>query len=119
MRILVVDDDPAIRDISARILSHAGFAVDVAADGESAWDAFLLHHYDLVVTDQNMPRLDGSGLIERVRNTGTKTPVILMTGGTTNPSSLSITPDIFLSKPFSFSVLIDAANRLLCKAAAA
>ncbi len=82
MHILIVDDDPAIRDVSARILTHAGFTVGLAEDGEAAWEAVGLGHYDLVVTDQNMPRLDGMGFIERVRGAGIKTPVILMTGFT-------------------------------------
>jgi DNA-binding response OmpR family regulator len=118
MHILIVDDDPAIRDISARILMHAGFTVGLAEDGEAAWEAVGAGHYDLVVTDQNMPRLDGAGFIERVRGAGIKTPVILMTGGAVSVSSMPVAPDFFLAKPFDFSVLIGAANRLLCTAAA-
>lgn len=113
MHILIVDDEPGIREIGARILEHAGFAVDVAADGEYAWEAVARKNYDLIITDQNMPRLDGTGLIQRLHAAGLRMPVILMTGTALPLESLKTAPDSFLAKPFSFSGLIEEVNRFL------
>ena len=117
MRILIVDDDPAICEISARILAHSGFSVDIAPDGESAWDAVGVQRYDLILTDQNMPRLDGTGFIGRLRAAGLRIPVILMTGAAVQIPEKTSAPDCFLTKPFSFSVLLEEVNRLLCPVA--
>jgi len=117
MRILIVDDDPAICAISARILVHSGYAVDVAPDGESAWDAVGVQRYDLILTDQNMPRLDGTGFIGRLRAAGLRIPVILMTGAAVPTPEKASAPDCFLTKPFSFSALVEEVNRLLCPVA--
>jgi len=113
MYILVVDDDPAIRDISSRFLARVGFTVDVAEDGQSAWEAVRLHRYDLIITDQNMPRLSGTEFIDRLHEAGVGIPVILMTGGAVI-SSMQNAPDFFLTKPFAFSSLLEEVNRLLC-----
>lgn len=113
LHILIVDDEPGIREISARILEHAGFAVDVAADGEYAWEAVARKNYDLILTDQNMPRLDGTGLIRRLHAAGLRMPVILMTGTALPMESLQTVPDSFLAKPFSLSGLREAVHRFL------
>lgn len=113
MHILIVDDDPDIRDISARILACAGFTVNVAEDGEAAWEAVGDQHFDLIITDQNMPRLDGTGLIGRLHGAGLRVPVIMITGAAVDIPSIKSAPDCFLPKPFSFSVLLGEMNRLL------
>jgi len=112
-QILVVDDEPGIREISARILANAGFAVDVAEDGEFAWQALSNRHYDLILTDQNMPRLDGAGLIARLHSAGLTVPVILMTGGCIVRPAAKVAPVRYLEKPFTFSMLIGEVNRIL------
>lgn len=112
--ILVADDDPAIRDISSRFLTQVGFTVDVAEDGQSAWEAVGLRRYDLIITDQNMPRLSGTEFIDRLHEAGMGIPVILMTGGAV-VSATRKPPDFFLTKPFSFSSLLEEVNRLLCQ----
>jgi two-component system, chemotaxis family, chemotaxis protein CheY len=111
--ILIVDDDGAIRDVYARILSGAGFTVNSAQDGEAAWDAIEARHFDLIITDQNMPRLDGSGLIKRLHGTGRQTPVIMITGGSLQQPTRDSAPDGFLTKPFRFSSLLGEIERLL------
>lgn len=117
MHILVVDDEPAIREVVARVLEHAGFTVDVAADGELAWQAAERRRYDLIITDEQMPRLTGCGLIERLRRAGAAPPVLVMTGLETRVQTEEGPPDGFLAKPFAFSMLLKEANRLLCAAA--
>lgn len=113
-RILVVDDDKAICMISARILARAGFAVDIARDGEEAWLALGRDTYDLVITDQNMPCLDGLGLIFRLRRASPDTPVILMSGAlsdTPSETPPSFRPDAFMPKPFTAPDLVRQALR--------
>ncbi len=81
-RILVVDDDPRCRAAVARLLAEEGYDATVAADGEEASGLLASWHPDLVVTDLEMPRLDGRGLIERVRRLQPGTPVIVLSAHT-------------------------------------
>src|SRR5512140_2692522 len=66
-RVLVVDDDPRCRAAVARLLTEEGYDATVAADGEEASGLLASWHPDLVLTDLNMPRLDGRGLLQRVK----------------------------------------------------
>ena len=79
-RILLVDDDPCLSRLMALFLIHAGYAVDTAADGEQGWVALKLRHYDLLMTDNDMPRLTGLELIRRLRGMGMTLPVIVVSG---------------------------------------
>jgi DNA-binding response OmpR family regulator len=77
-RVLVVDDDLRTRTAVARILADEGYDATVAADGEEATGLLSSWHPDLVLTDLHMPRLDGRGLLERVRSVLPGTPVIVV-----------------------------------------
>ncbi len=77
-RVLVVDDDARSRDAVARILSDEGYETAVASDGEEAAHLLAPWQPDLVLTDLNMPRLDGQGLLARVRSVLPGTPVIVV-----------------------------------------
>lgn len=77
-RVLVVDDDLRSRDAVARLLAEEGYDTAVAADGEEAAGLLGPWHPDLVLTDLNMPRLDGRGLLLRVRSLLPDTPVIVL-----------------------------------------
>ena len=79
-RILVVDDEEDIRRLISSILAREGFDVKVAADGEEARDELHRKHYDLLVTDNEMPRLTGLELIQWIRKEGMNLPVILASG---------------------------------------
>ena len=79
-RILVADDDEDIRQLVSIALTGDGFDVDAAADGEQAWEALHHEHYDLLVTDNEMPRLTGLKLIERIGQEGMSLPVIVASG---------------------------------------
>jgi two-component system, chemotaxis family, sensor histidine kinase and response regulator WspE len=67
-RILVVDDSITVRELERQLLQARGFAVDVAVDGMDGWNAIRGTHYDLVVTDVDMPRMDGIGLVSLIKN---------------------------------------------------
>lgn len=66
-RVLVVDDSITVRELERQLLQSRGFAVDVAVDGMDGWNAIRSVHYDLIVTDVDMPRMDGIGLVSLVK----------------------------------------------------
>ena len=66
-RILVVDDSITVRELERQLLQSRGFAVDVAVDGMDGWNAIRDVHYDLVVSDVDMPRMDGIGLVSLIK----------------------------------------------------
>jgi DNA-binding response OmpR family regulator len=79
-RILVADDEEDIRHLISSVLAGAGFDVNTAFDGEEAWEALQHEHCDLLITDNEMPRLTGIKLIERIRDSGMSLPVIVASG---------------------------------------
>jgi DNA-binding response OmpR family regulator len=79
-RILVVEDDADIRQLNTEVLTESGFQVDAAQDGVAAWQALNSEHYDLMITDNNMPIVTGLELIKKLRAEDMTLPVILMSG---------------------------------------
>ena len=79
-RILVADDDSYIRELSTKVLIRSGYEVDAAADGAAAWQALTTDSYDLLITDQNMPKVSGVELLKKLRAARLALPVILMSG---------------------------------------
>ena len=77
-KVLVVDDDARARSAVARILAEEGYDATVAADGEEATGLLASWRPDLVLTDLHMPRLDGTGLLQRVNRLLPGTPVIIV-----------------------------------------
>ena len=77
-RVLVVDDDARTREAVARLLGDEGYEAAVASDGEEASSLLSRWRPDLVLTDLNMPRLDGRGLLQRVQSVLPGTPVIIL-----------------------------------------
>jgi DNA-binding response OmpR family regulator len=114
-RLLVLEDDPAILRANAELLEKAGYRVDCGEDGEAGWEAICAHRYDLVITDQQMPRLSGLELLARMRAIDIRTPVILVSG------SFELDPradDLFeavLHKPSHLYELLDAVRRALAQ----
>jgi two-component system sensor histidine kinase and response regulator WspE len=66
-RVLVVDDSLTVRELERKLLDGQGYAVDIAVDGMDGWNAVRTGHYDMVVTDVDMPRLDGIELVKLIR----------------------------------------------------
>ncbi|MFH1953719.1 MAG: response regulator [Pseudomonadota bacterium] len=79
-KILVVDDEQGIRFLLSEVLLNQGFEVSLARDGQESLDKLEEDHFDLVVTDINMPRLDGVAMLKRMKMTGRTEKVIVMTG---------------------------------------
>jgi DNA-binding response OmpR family regulator len=103
-RILVVDDDLHSRDAVASILAEEGYDAQVAADGEEASELLSSWCPDLIVTDLDMPRLDGRGLLRRVRELRPGTPVILLSAHDEIGAGTEI--EGFFSKPVELESLL-------------
>lgn len=106
--ILVVDDDPAIREAIARELRANGYTVAVAADGLEALHLFQTHAPDIVLTDLSMPRSDGFELISAIRATMPTPIVVLSVRGNDADKirALDLGADDFVTKPFSVGELL-------------
>jgi DNA-binding response OmpR family regulator len=78
--ILVVEDNREIRHLSAEILIDSGYHVDAAEDGSVAWDILQLKSYDLLITDQHMPKLSGVELLKKIYTARMTLPIIMATG---------------------------------------
>ena len=79
-RILLVDDDQANRTLNARLLVRSGYQVDTAEDGQAGWEALQANRYDLLITDNTMPRLSGLELLKKLRSAQMMLPVVLASG---------------------------------------
>ena len=115
-QVLVVDDDQAVRELAATILERAGFHVTTANDGEAGWSVVQTRPIDLIVTDNEMPRLRGLDLILRLRSEGYTRPIILVSGGLL-PGDAAMCPAIgsggFMANPFTAIELVQAVRRWL------
>ncbi|MDG1481093.1 MAG: response regulator transcription factor [Myxococcota bacterium] len=108
-RILLIDDDPALRDILSLALEDAGFDVVVAEDGHAGLAAMATADPAVVVSDVNMPRLDGFSLCRRLREGGSTVPVILLTSRDSEIDEalgLELGADDYVTKPFSTRILL-------------
>jgi len=79
-KILVVDDETGIRYLLSDVLSNNGFEVSIAKDGQDSLEQMEANSFDLVITDIQMPRLDGIEMLKRMKKSGRKEKVIIMTG---------------------------------------
>jgi DNA-binding response OmpR family regulator len=115
-RILVVDDDADTRQLSVDVLVASDFEVDAAVDGAAAWEAIRAKPFDLVITDNKMPRMTGIELIEKLRDTRLALPVIM---ATRQLPALEferkpwLLPDKILQRPFSNNDLVAAVKKVL------
>ncbi len=79
-KILIVDDSKDIRDILSKVISLMGFEAAVASNGNEALNLFLTNSFDLVLTDLEMPDIDGWTLALHIKDKSPNTPVVLITG---------------------------------------
>ena len=120
MRILVVEDDPDLRRQLADALSHAGYAVDLAADGEDGHFLGDTEPYDAVVLDLGLPKLDGVTILERWRSDGKEFPVLILTARdrwSEKVKGFDAGADDYLTKPFYTAELLARLRALLRRAA--
>jgi len=115
-RILVVEDDAANRRLNTQVLTCYGYHVDTADDGAAAWDALQRNHYDLVVTDNQMPKVTGVELIQQLQAARLGVPVIMATAAM--PAEEIVRhrlqpPAMILIKPYTFVELLMAVKKVL------
>ncbi|MDP2698439.1 response regulator transcription factor [Thalassospira sp.] len=117
MRVLVVEDHEALADGIARSLQHAGYAVDVIADGEEADDILRTQEYGLVVLDLNLPGMDGLEILKRLRDRQSECAVLILTARNNiddRVRGLDLGADDYLAKPFEL-VELEARVRALMR----
>jgi two-component system response regulator MprA len=116
MRILVVDDDRAVRESLRRSLAFNGYQVDLATDGQAALTAVTTTRPDAMVLDVMMPRLDGLEVCRRLRGTGDDLPILVLTARdavSDRVAGLDAGADDYLPKPFALEELLARLRALL------
>ena len=116
MRILVVEDNELVADAIVRGLAMAGFAVDRAANAESALAALAAEHFDLALLDIGLPGADGLSLLRKLRAGGVNLPVMILTARDTAAAkveALDLGADDFLTKPFEQAELAARCRALI------
>jgi two-component system response regulator MprA len=109
-QVLVVDDEPAIRETVATLLEEEGYSVRRAKDGVEALSTIAGDGIDVILADINMPRLDGATLVRKLRGRGNRIPIVLM-------SAIYADVDLpgvrFVPKPFAIDRLLGAVTSAL------
>lgn len=119
MRILIIEDDPKISSFLEKGFREAGYAVDVAPDGEEGLVLARQEFYDAIVADLMLPKLDGLTLISRLRAEKVNTPVLILSAKRSVDDrirGLQAGGDDYMVKPFSFSELLVRIQTLLRRA---
>ena len=115
-RVLVVDDEPAVRQALGRALGLAGYAVELASDGVEALEAMAAQPADVVVLDVLMPRVDGLEVCRRLRSAGNGIPILMLTARhaiANRVEGLDAGADDYLVKPFALEELLARLRALL------
>ncbi|HWX20643.1 MAG TPA: response regulator [Candidatus Binatia bacterium] len=112
-RILLVDDQPEVRETLKVLLEIDEHTVTEAADGRQALGLYQPGLYDLVITDYAMPHMRGDELAARVKAMAPSQPVLMVTGSAENSSGVGIGVDAILYKPFRFDALRQTVAQLL------
>ncbi|MDF7808844.1 response regulator transcription factor [Pontiellaceae bacterium B12219] len=116
MRILIIEDDRKISSFLSKGFREVGYAADVAEDGEEGLVLARQGLHDTIIADLMLPKLDGLGMIERIRAEGIETPVIILSAKRSVDDrirGLQAGGDDYMVKPFSFSELLVRVQTLL------
>ena len=114
-KILVVEDEPEIRTLLDNFLTHEGFEVSLAGDGVEALSLFGRAHFDLVLLDIMIPKIDGFGVCEVIKKQS-DVPVMFLSALNDDKSQIKgydLMADDYVTKPFSMPILIRKINALL------
>ena len=116
--VLIVDDSASVRQMVEATLKSASYNVTAARDGAEAFDLCKRNTYDFVLTDQNMPNMDGLTLIKSLRGLGNygKTPIVVLTteaSDTMKAQGRAAGATGWMVKPFDLSKLLEVAKKVL------
>jgi len=115
-RILIVDDDSESRQFSVNLLIASGYDVDGVNDGAAGWEALQTYDYDLVITDNHMPRMTGLEMIEKLNSARMAVLIIMATGNLPLDEFARrpwLKPDAMLQKPFFYDDLLAMVRNVL------
>ncbi len=118
-RVLLVEDGLDIRNLVHFHLQDAGYQVDIAADGATAWAKTQNSHYDLIILDIMLPEMDGIEVCQRMRQRGDQTPILMLTARSSEMDrvvGLEVGADDYLTKPFGIKELLARVKALLRRA---
>jgi two-component system response regulator MprA len=116
MKVLIVDDEPAVRDALRRSLSFEGYGTELAEDGPEALEKTASYEPDLILLDVLMPRMDGLTVARRLRESGRRVPILMLTARDTvgdRVTGLDAGADDYLVKPFELDELLARIRALL------
>ena len=117
MRVLIVEDEPRLAENIARSLREsAGYAVDVAGDGQEGLFLAESNTYDVVLLDLMLPKMDGMQILTRIRQAGQHTPVLVLTARDDKESVVALLnagADDYLTKPFDLGELLARTKALI------
>jgi DNA-binding response OmpR family regulator len=109
MRVLVIEDDEELAETVAAGLREAHMAVDVALDGEAGLARALVHDYEVIVLDRDLPVVHGDEVCAKLVAAGGRSRILMLTGAADNEDlidGLGLGADDYLAKPFAFAVLV-------------
>jgi CheY-like chemotaxis protein len=114
--ILVVDDNDVFRMVVSKMLSRLGYEVSSADSGENGLNLFLKNKFDVVLSDYEMPGMDGVAFACSIKKTSPRTPVVIMTGAgrETVFSRKSTAVDEVISKPFTLAQIDKTIQNVSC-----
>lgn len=121
MRILIVEDDVQIADMLAEALGNHQYVVDLAKDGEIAWDWIEAYEYDLILLDVTLPKINGIRLCQKLRDRHSTVPVLMLTARDTLEDKvlgLDAGADVYMVKPFDLEELMAQIRALLRRGSA-
>ncbi|HXY15807.1 MAG TPA: response regulator transcription factor [Terriglobales bacterium] len=117
MRVLIVEDEPRLAENIARSLREsAGYAVDIAPDGQEGLFMAESNEYDAILLDLMLPQMDGMQLLTRIREAGQRTPVLVLTARDEKESVVGLLnagADDYLTKPFDLGELLARTKALI------
>lgn len=116
-KVLVVDDNNSLRILVSKMLSRLGYEVSSADSGENGLSIFRENKFDIVLSDYEMPGIDGVALACSVKKSSPRTPVVIMTGAGKEAvfSRKSSAVDKVISKPFTLAEIGETIQNLSCK----
>ncbi len=116
MRILLVEDEPAIARDVAGALGETGYVVDIARDGEEGWFRATTEEYDAIILDLGLPKLDGLSVVRRLREEASTIPILVLTARGSwlqRVEGIDAGADDYLTKPFEMEELLARLSALL------
>lgn len=118
-KILVIEDNRDSRDILSKLLRMSGYDVISASDGETGFAAAMTSQPDLIITDVNMPKMDGIEFVRKIRADGSlaRTPVMVVTafGSSVAREALEAGADASAEKPFDFDKFLSQVESLISR----